>query len=286
MNDTELFTQVRELPEVQDRAAALGIDWDALRAARSRLLVGAWLISVGLALLVLAQPVGALIGSELSTHEAWNPRDFVVLVVAGGICAYFARLAAMFLARRLSSSPLRPADLRREVTVATVSQAALFPLLTLAACFLGTNDFSWLLGVAAAAPIATIVEIRPLTHFPIFLAQNSRFVEPVYTRMRAVSPLESLLGLRVRWILVRHLGASLFALGASYLVTTNGWLVIPVAAVAVILEFAAARLTLGQRPVRSALVQLLLGVVVFAAAAVIYLVPLLTQVSPSGPATV
>jgi hypothetical protein len=91
MNDTELFTQVRELPEVQDRAAALGIDWDALRAARSRLLVGAWLISIGLALLVLAQPVGALIVSELSTHEAWNPRDFVVLVVAGGISLAWLR---------------------------------------------------------------------------------------------------------------------------------------------------------------------------------------------------
>ena len=283
MTDTQLFTQVSELPDVQARAAALGMDWDALRAARSRLLLGAWLISIGLALLVLAQPVGALIVSELSTHEAWNPREFVVLIVAGGIGAYCVRLFSMAIARRVASSPLRAADLRREVTVGTISQAVLFPLLTLAVCFLGAGDNSWLLGVGVAAPVVTMLELRSVTHFPVFLAQNSAVVGPVYTRMRASSPLESLLGLRIRWIIVRHLGVSLFALGASYLVASDGWLVVPVVAVAVILDFAGARLSLGGRAVGSALVQLLLGVVVFGAGVVIYVAPFVAQMSSGSP---
>jgi hypothetical protein len=281
-DDAQLFAPVPEQPDVQARAAALGMDWDALRAARSRLLLGAWLISIGLAILVLAQPVGALIASELTTQKAWNSRDFLILIIGGGFGAYCARLFSMFVARQVASSPFKPADLRREVTMGTVSQAVLFPVLTLGACFLGSGESFWLLGVAVAAPVVTILELRPLTHFPVFLAQNSAVVGPVYARMRAFSPLESLLGLRVRWIVVRHLGVSLFALGTSYLVAANGWLVVPVVAVGVILDFAGARLSLAGRPVSSALVQLLLGVAVFGAAAIIYVALLVAHVSSAG----
>jgi hypothetical protein len=276
-DDTQLVAQVREQPDAQARAAVLGLDWDALRAARSRLLLGAWLISIGLALLAVAQPISALVESQLTTQTDWYARDFVILVIAGGVGAYCVRQLSMYVARRMAQSPLRNPDLRREVTVGTISQAVLFPLLTLAICFLGENDGAWLLGVGVAAPIVTILELRPLTHFPIFLAQNSAVAVPVYTRMRASSPLESLLGLRIRWVLVRHLGVSLFALGTSYLAAADGWLVVPVLVVGLILDFAGARLSLAGRPIGSSLVQLALGVVVSATAAILFVAPLLAH---------
>ncbi len=286
-DDAQLFTEVRALPDVQARAAMLGLDWDALRAARSRLLLGAWLISIALALIALAQPAIALVGFLLASQEPWDARGFLIQILGGGVGGYVVRQLSMYIARRVALTPLRGPDLRREVTVATVVQAMAFPILTLAVCFLGSEADGWILGVAVVAPVVTVLELRPLTHFPIFLAQNSSVVGAVYTRMRAVSPLESLLGLRVRWLLVRHLGVSLFALGATSLVVTNGLFVFPVVAVAVVLDFAGARLTLSGRPVAASWVQLVLGVVVAGAATIIDVAALLAHASTGiGPLTV
>jgi hypothetical protein len=58
--DRDLGRRLSREPRVDMRAKMLGMDWTTLRAARGRLVAGAWLISAAVALIVLAPAIAGL----------------------------------------------------------------------------------------------------------------------------------------------------------------------------------------------------------------------------------
>ena len=123
--DRDLGRRLSRQPDVEIRAKLLGLDWTTLKASRTRLLVGAWIISSVLALTAILGDLGQV--------------SFGVTVVVVLVCA-----AASMLALRESS------------------------------------------------------------RLPVLIARNDPSTAGRYGVLARMSPRQSLLGYRVRWILLRH----------------------------------------------------------------------------------
>ena len=146
--DRDLGRRLSRQPSVEMRAKMLGMDWTTLLAARSRLLVGAWVISAAAAAVAIV--------SDLGQPDAGD----------GG------------------------------------------PALTSV--------------VVAVAVFASMMALRPVSRLPLLIARNHASTADRYRSLAQLSPAQSLLGYRVRWILLRHaitvsLSVSLVALMA------HGW---------------------------------------------------------------
>jgi hypothetical protein len=92
--DRDLGRRLSREPRVHMRAKMLGMDWSTLASARIRLLVGAWLISATVALLVLAPAVGQI---------ARGGQGMLLVTVA---LVIGAAVAAMIPLRSVSSLPV------------------------------------------------------------------------------------------------------------------------------------------------------------------------------------
>lgn len=146
--DRDLGRRLSRETSVEMRAKMLGMDWTTLRAARSRLLTGAWLISAAAAFTAIVPELG----QPESRH--------------GG------------------------------------------PVLTIL--------------VVAIAVLASMMALRSTARFPLLIARNDVGIANRYRALAKLSPDQSLLGYRVRWILLRH------AITVSVSVTlvalmANGW---------------------------------------------------------------
>ena len=128
--DRDLGRRLSRQTSVEMRAKMLGLDWTTLVAARSRLVVGGWLIS--------AAAAAAAIVTELSLPASHN----------GG------------------------------------------PVLTTV--------------VVAIAVLACMLGLRSVSGFPLMIARNDPSTAARYRSLATLSPTQSLLGYRVRWILLRH----------------------------------------------------------------------------------
>ena len=128
--DRDLGRRLSRQPDVEMRAKMLGLDWTTLAAARTRLRVGAWLISTAAA--------SAAIVSDLSLPASRHGSPMLTLVVVA---------------------------------------------IAVWACMLG---------------------LRSVSGFPLMISRNDPSTAARYRSLATLSPTQSLLGYRVRWILVRH----------------------------------------------------------------------------------
>jgi hypothetical protein len=123
--DRDLGRRLSHQPSVEMRAKMLGLDWTTLTAARTRLLAGAWLISIAVALVAIVSDLG---------HAS--------------------------------------------LLLTTV--------------------------VVAVAVVTSILALRSVSRLPVLIARNHASTAKRYSGLAKLSPSQSLLGYRVRWILVRH----------------------------------------------------------------------------------
>ena len=128
--DRDLGRRLGREPSVEMRAKMLGTDWTTLRAARVRLLAGAWLIAAAAAAVAIVSTLGQPVSR------------------AGG-------------------------------TTLTIV-------------------------VVAVAVFASMMALRPVSRLPLLIARNDARVADCYRAAAKLRPTQSLLGYRVRWILVRH----------------------------------------------------------------------------------
>ena len=146
--DRDLGRRLGRQPSVEMRAKMLGLDWTTLVAARSRLLAGAWMISLVAAI--------AAVAPDLAQPETRH----------GG------------------------------------------PALTIV--------------VVSIAVFASMMALRSVSRLPLLIARNDVSTANRYRAAARLSPKQSLLGYRVRWILVRHaitVGASV----ALVALMAQGW---------------------------------------------------------------
>jgi hypothetical protein len=146
--DRDLGRRLSREPSVDMRAKMLGMDWTTLRAARARLLAGAWLISAAAATIAIVP--------ELSQPET---RD-------GG------------------------------------------PALTVV--------------VVAIAVFGSMMALRGVSSLPMLIARNDARTADRYRVAAALSPTHSLLGYRVRFLLVRH-AITVSASVAIVALMARGW---------------------------------------------------------------
>jgi hypothetical protein len=128
--DRDLGRRLGRETSVEMRAKMLGMDWTTLRAARVRLLAGAWLIAAAAATVAILSALGQPVNR------------------AGG------------------------------------------PTLTIV--------------VVAVAVFASMMALRSVSRLPLLIARNDARVADRYRAAAKLRPTQSLLGYRVRWILVRH----------------------------------------------------------------------------------
>ena len=142
--DRDLCRRLSRQPSVEMRAKMLGMDWTTLKAARTRLLLGAWVISTAVAVLAVA----AGLGSTGHGH-------------------------------------------------------------------IGTS-----LGIAfiVVAAFASMIEVRSVSRLPVQIARNDPATADSYRALAKLSPMRSLLGYRVRWVLVRHAATTASAVALVALV--------------------------------------------------------------------
>jgi hypothetical protein len=146
--DRDLGRRLSRQPSVEMRAKMLGMDWTTLKAARARLLLGAWAISVTVAVLAVAAGLGSSDHGSGHAHIAtWLGIAFVVV-----------------------------------------------------------------------AAFASMIEVRSVSRLPVQIARNDPATADSYRALAKLSPSRSLLGYRVRWILVRHAATTAFAVALVALV--------------------------------------------------------------------
>jgi hypothetical protein len=123
--DRDLGRRLARQPSVEMRAKMLGLDWTTLTASRTRLLRGAWLITVAVSLAAILSDLG-------------RPTLGLTIVVV------------------------------------------------------------------AVAVFASALSLRYVSGLPVLIARNDPSTAAHYTGLAKRKPSQSLLGYRVRWILVRH----------------------------------------------------------------------------------
>jgi hypothetical protein len=128
--DRDLGRRLGREASVDMRAKMLGMDWTSLRAARTRLLVGAWLISAAAASIAIVP--------ELGHAETRNGGPALMIVVV------------------------------------------------------------------AIAVFASMMALRSVSSLPLLVARNDARTADRYRAAAKLSPSHSLLGYRVRFLLVRH----------------------------------------------------------------------------------
>jgi hypothetical protein len=129
------------------------------------------------------------------------------------------RLPDRDLGRRLSrqsSVEMRAKMLGLDWTTLTASRARLLLgawLITSIASVIAiavnaTQPTAGMLGVTivvvAIAAAASMLSLRSVSHLPVLIARNDPSLASRYTSLARLAPSQSLLGYRVRWILLRH----------------------------------------------------------------------------------
>jgi hypothetical protein len=142
--DRDLGRRLSRQPSVEMRAKMLGLDWTTLKAAHTRLLLGAWGISSAVAVLAVAAGLGSTGHGHIGT---------------------------------------------------------------------------WLgIALIVVAAFASMIEVRSVSRFAVQIARNAPATAESYRALAKLSPSRSLLGYRVRWILVRQAATSASAVALVALV--------------------------------------------------------------------
>jgi len=126
------------------------------------------------------------------------------------------RLPDRDLGRRLSRQPsveMRAKMLRLDWTTLTAARARLLrgtwlitAVVSLAAILAsaGSDAFGLTVVVVAIAVSASMLSIHAVSSLPALIARNDPSTAERYTALAKLRPSQSLLGYRVRWILMRH----------------------------------------------------------------------------------
>ncbi len=179
--DRELAHRFTMETDARSRARLLGMDWDALRAARRRLVIGAWIISGGLAFAILL-PTLLLQTSGASIDGVRDARFYVLTVALGAIAAYFVRLIAMAVAVRIVHDPKKHGTYEQHRLVEPAVQALWFALLTAVALLFSVGRFESL-GLVAFAGVATMLPLRGISRLPVLIERNYVSTVPVFLEL-------------------------------------------------------------------------------------------------------
>jgi hypothetical protein len=74
------------------------------------------------------------------------------------------------------------------------------------------------ISLVVIAAFASMIEVRSVSRLPVQIARNDPATADSYRALAKLSPTRSLLGYRVRWILVRHAATTAFAVALVALV--------------------------------------------------------------------
>jgi hypothetical protein len=266
-----LADQFRAEPDVRKRATMLGVNWDGLRTARSRLLVGAWLIAIVVGVVPLIQPVLTLETYANQEGAHWSFAPYLLPLALGFWLAFFPRQISILIARSVATSPLREWGWQKRAYVAQTLNAAAFPVLVLVLSLLILNPESRL-GMISMAPFAALAQLRPVTVLPLLIARGLPSSIGLVQASRKLPVLASLLGYRVRWIVADYCALAVSAASVTVLALLNGWLVIPVALFTAGVGVASLALVIHNRP-RIAVVIALAAALLLAVLAVLFTWP-------------
>jgi len=244
--DRDLARRFSREPDVRARARLLGMDWTALKAARLRLVVGSWLVSGGVALAILLPTLGVEASGSF-VDGVRDPRYYVLMITLGGVLAYFARLFAGGIARRIVRDPRKLGTWEQHRLVEPAMEALWFAGFTGAALLFSISTFEDL-GLVAGGAIASMLVLRPVSRFPVLIERNYLSAVPTFLELARLAPRESLLGYRVRWLLLDHAAVSVGAAGLTLITLEHWWLIIPAAALLAVFGVVAARASLNRHP--------------------------------------
>lgn len=261
----ELARRFGRQPTAQARARLIGIDWEALKAAKFRLLVGAWIISGGLALAILAPTLGVEISGKVIAGVR-DARFYILMVALGGILAYFLRLLALAFARRIVRDPRKLGTWEQHRLVEPAVEALWFAGLTGAVLFFSIGGFEQL-GIAGFAAVASMLSFRPVSRLTVLIERNYVSAVPTFLELAKIDPRESLLGYRVRWMLVDHASVSVSGVALTLVTLEHWWLLIPAAALLAVFGTVAARASLNHHPRLASCIRLATAVALAVAAA-------------------
>lgn len=269
--DRELARRFSRLPSSRGRALLLGLNWDALLAARRRLVFGAWAISGVLAAAILFPSlIQQLKGTP--THGVVDVRFYILSVALGGICAYFARLLAITIARRIVRDPSKQGTWEQHWMVEPAVEALWFSGLVGVALIFTVGRFEDL-GIIAGSAAAAMLSLRSVSRLPVLIQRSYVTTVPTFLELAKLSPSESLLGYRSRWLLLNHFALTVSAISLPLVALEDWWLIIPAALVLAVFGTVAARATLNGHPRLSVSIRLVAAAMLATAAVQFLLIP-------------
>jgi hypothetical protein len=262
--DLELARRFSRVPAARGRALLLGLDWDALRSARRRLLIGAWIISGALALAVL---VPILVEEFDGTARGTADLRYAILSIAlGGILAYFVRLLSGAIARRIVRDPAKEGTWEQHRMVEPAIEALWFAGLTGAALFFSFGQLERL-GLVGCSALAAMLSLRSVTRLPVLIQRAYVTTVPTFLDFAKRAPGESLIGYRAKWLILDHLAVAVSAVALPLVTLEYWWLIIPAALVLAVFGTVAARASLNGHARLSVSVRLVAAAMLAAAAA-------------------
>jgi hypothetical protein len=263
--DLELARRFSRVPAARGRALLLGLDWDAIRAARRRLLIGAWTISGTLALAILV-PAFVLQVSNAQRDGLTDLRYAILSVTLGGICAYFARLLSGAITRRIVRDPEKHGTWEQHRMVEPAIEALWFAGLTGAVLLFSFGRFEQL-GLVGCSALAAMISLRSVSRLPVLIQRAYVTTVPTFLDFAKRAPGESLLGYRVKWLVLDHLAVTVCAVSLPLVTLEYWWLIIPAALVLAVFGTVAARASLNGHPRLSVSVRLVAAAMLSSAAA-------------------
>jgi hypothetical protein len=262
--DRELARRFSRVPAARGRALLLGLDWDAVRSARRRLLIGAWIISGGIALAILV-PTLAMQLSRTPTHGVLDVRYYILTVALGGICAYFARMLSIAIARRIVRDPEKHGTFEQHRMVEPAVEALWFSGFIGAGLLFSIDPFEDL-GLIACSALAAMLSLRSVSRLPVLIQRAYVTAVPTFLEFAKQNPRESLLGYRVKWLLLNHLAITVAAVSLPLVTLEYWWLIIPAALVLAVFGTVAARASLNGHPRLAVYIRLVAAAMLAAAA--------------------
>lgn len=269
--DLELARRFSRVPSSRGRALLLGLNWDALLAARRRLVIWACAISGALAVAILVPTLfGQLNGTPV--HGVVDVRFYILSVALGGICAYFARLLAGVIARRFVRDPAKQGTWEQHWMVEPAVESLWFCGLIGAVLFFTIGRFEDL-GLVAGCAVAALLPLRSVSRLPVLIQRGFVSTVPTFLELAKLSPSESLLGYRVRWLVLNHFAVTVGAVSLPFVALEDWWLIIPAAGVLAVFGTVAARATLNGHARLSVTIRLVAAAMLASAAVQFVLSP-------------
>jgi hypothetical protein len=223
---SEQVAQLYAATEPGERGRLLDLDFERLTSASRRFSVGIFVVAAVVATTVLYPVVSAL--APYVVLGAWDPRQLVVSVAIGGVLIHLITTVASKLVRGVVLRlPPRLVFSRRLYTAAVLRVVVVCVLVFL----MGWVSQPAALGMIAGAGLAALSETADERNLPRTLVTDPHTALHVVEVLRRFAAQESVLGYRVRWMLVEAASSSILLASATALLRDSAWSLIPAVAV-------------------------------------------------------